>query len=603
LQAAADAASRQLLQFKPAELAMLCHALARLHYQQQSTPSSSSSSGVAVLPEQQQQQSPEQPQQQQQPLLWQVQSVSQGCLASLRFAEAANMLWAMGVLGQQLQPPWAAAALQQLAGTMQQADGKALANAVYGLAKLQHRPSVDWWESVWQHLPLLLPFGPSSNAAAAAAAGSTSDSGGSSASVSSEGVAVAGEDVQAGASFAGAAVAAGVAADSQAQATLMLSLAKLGVQLPPQIASLLLDATQLQLQLHAMNGAEVSAVAMAAAKMRLQPQQQWLVALEAAFESLLLPAQQQQQGVAVHQVTGEEGTSNPTADAVACQQQQQQQQQHMYNVEQQQSASLQPHAEQLHSPQQLQRQVRRYMQPNEVCNTLFSFARLRHVPSSRLLQAVQQYKQQHQQQLTQADDQQLARALQSFADQEGHLQRKAAAAAAAALAMSQSAAVAAAGMSEGPAAAAVGAAAAAARSVDDDDAAGGRRQAPEHSSSSSSSSSNGRGVEDSADTFNAAAAARVLSGTPCSRSSSNGLHHNGSSSNSSRQVDDSCWQEVGKYVLQVHSNDAVTMLDGSSSSSSSSDAAQSSAQGRHSALATVVQRAFLAAGELSIATS
>jgi hypothetical protein len=77
------------------------------------------------------------------------------------------------------------------------------------------------------------------------------------------------------------------------------------------------------------------------------------------------------------------------------------------------------------------------------------------------------------------------------------------------------------------------------------------------------------------------------------------MHHNGSSS-TSRQVDDSCWQEVGKYVLHVDSNDVVTMLE---DSSSNSDAAQSNAQGRHNGLATVVQRAFLAAGGLSVATS
>jgi hypothetical protein len=335
LQAAADAAAARLRRFKPAELAMLVHALARLHYQ--------------PAQHREQQLGQQEQEQQQQPLLQQVAAAIQPHMQCLRFAEAANLLWGLAVMGQQPGRVWVDALLLRLQATFHEGDAKALASACYALAKLQHQPSVSWWAALWQQLPLALGAGDGAHESSMQALD---------APVYQQG--------------------AGAVADSQAQATLLLALAKLGAQLPQHVAGCLLAASQQQLEAQAANGAEVVGLAMAAAKLRLKPHIGWLAALERQFEALLHHSCQQQQ-----------------------------QQEHL-------SAALL-----LHPP----------LKPTEVANTALSLARLRHVPAASVVAAVEQYMQQHEHALTDADRQQLSRALMSFTDQ-----RKGRAAAAAAAA-------------------------------------------------------------------------------------------------------------------------------------------------------------------------
>jgi len=88
------------------------------------------------------------------------------------------------------------------------------------------------------------------------------------------------------------------AADGQAVAILLLPLAKLGFvrDIHKHVDALLLDAAQQRLQQQSTNSAEVSAVAMAVAQCKLQPQ--WFETLEHSFLLLLqqrLSQQQQQQ--------------------------------------------------------------------------------------------------------------------------------------------------------------------------------------------------------------------------------------------------------------------------------------------------------------------
>lgn len=557
LQCAADAARRQLHLFKPAEVAMFCHAWAKLH----AHPSRSSSSTA-------------QQQQQRQQFLQHVQDVSAQSVHRLTFVEAANMVWALGVLNQQPQQQWLAAALQQLQSTMQHADGKALANACYGLARMQQQPDVKFWDAVWQQIPHVL---------------------------GSSGV---GQQQQQGAGLSSAAAAEyqGSTADGQAVATLLLSLAKLGVGpgIPHPIAAALLDAVQQQLQQESMNGAEIVAVAMAVAKCRLHPQQQWCEALE---QSCLLLVQQ-----SISQMSAAGNNSQQHR-----QRQQLQQLNRRYSdafssdtehgavdhapafvaaaseagVAHDSSigSSLQYHQHQQQAEQQYLQEWQLAMKPKEVSNTLLSLARLRHLPGQHLLDAVQMYQQQYSYLMNAADHQQLARALQSMADQRRARQQQEAAAAV----------------------------------LQDTAAAAGAEQADSCLQTNEPSSAAGADEEVS---LNAAACTSSNNGcqapnasSACTDSVSKDRHCHeqhviGSSSrrrtsnNSSSGRSDWDLQPYGRYILHLgHENSAVRWQGAAAEDAPAAEGISSSSKGRSKALASVMQQAFLVAGGLSAAVS
>lgn len=369
LQAAADAAAQQLYVFKPAEVSMLCHGLARLHYQ----------------PQQQQEELAQQQQQQEwQPLLAQVQAVSWPQLQCLSFSEAANLVWALGVMGQQPAADWVASALQQLQATLHEADIKALSSACYGLAKMQHRGADGWWQAVWQHLPRLLGL---------SAAGADAD-------------------VQAAGGANGSSSGMSALCDaSQSQATFMWAAAKLGAAPPAAAADSLFAASQQLLQQQAVNGAELMAVVTAAAMLLLVPSRDWLNAVDGNFASLLLHSCaaakqhhtyfQQQQAPELPQQQQQQVVQQRLSNLLLLQQQRQ----HSDSQQPQQSQAVSlPHPP---------------LKPKEVSNVVFSLARLRFVPSAAALSALQQYLRAHAQQLEPADLQQLGRALQSWTDQLG----------------------------------------------------------------------------------------------------------------------------------------------------------------------------------------
>jgi len=492
LHTAADVAAQQVYAFKPAELSMLCHALARLHYQpraahqqqEQHLPPPSRLQQLPTLPEQtlQQQQSPayqqhhhqqqegvvqsqplppeavsqhrsQQQQQQpevpalQEPLLDIIQAVSWPQLQCLRFTEAANLLWALAVMGQQPAAGWVTSALQQLQATMHEADAKALASACYGLAKLQHAAPDWWWEAMWQHLPRVL----GRTAAAPVDAACAAVHEGAAAAAASSPCSRSGSVSAAGCPYA----------LSQSQATIMWALAKSAAQPPAWTADSLFAASEELLLLQAVNGAELMAVTSAAAMLQLQPPSSWLSAVDSMFEALLRRSCVAHQAIqlagtasSTHQEAPQPRTHAPPVFVQQLQGQQQLQQQQapvgqllraledLLKQQQQQQAGIQPSQPfrlSAHGDQLEQQQWRHpAAKLKEVSNIVFSLARLRHVPGGAVVGALQQYLHAHAHQLTAVDQEQLQRAVQSWGDQQRQ-RVKAAAAAAAAMATGASA--------------------------------------------------------------------------------------------------------------------------------------------------------------------
>jgi hypothetical protein len=138
-------------------------------------------------------------------------------------------------------------------------------------------------------------------------------------------------------------------------------------------------------------------------------------------------------------------------EGAASQQSQQQSQQNAVHLMLQQVAQQLEVLQQVHQEQaaQLQQpaagQRHAAITPKEVCNAVFSLARLRHVPGGAVLSALQQYVQQCGQNFSAADWQQLQRALQSLRGQLQQRNKAAEATAAAATAAAAAAAVAHAG--------------------------------------------------------------------------------------------------------------------------------------------------------------
>ena len=442
LHAVAATATQQMYAFKPAELSMLCHALARLHYDPQQALASSMqdvqqeqqqpAAGVDDAPSDPQQAATQQQQQQQESFLAELQRVSWPQLQCLHFSEAANLVWALGVMQQQPAPGWVDSAVAQLQATLHEADAKALASACYGLAKLQHKQLAgSWWQAVWQRVPDLL--GPPAAAAAAVGSGQSWQSNNTSSSDGSG----SSDDGSSSSSGCSEGESGSLRALSQSQGTFLWAAAKLKAKPPAAVAEGLFAASQQLLQQQAVNGAELMAVTTAASVLQLVPPNSWLQAVDEAFTVLLLRTcdceqlsaaglreqhQQQQQ-----QQQEEKGD----ADDAAAQQQVLQ----CLSLLQQQQHDLMSAAPLAQSASAAAAAVPTLSLPpltaKEVSNIAFSLGRLRHVPSAALLSALERFVHQQQHTFLPADWLHLRRPLQSWHGQLTHSSKAAGAGAAA----------------------------------------------------------------------------------------------------------------------------------------------------------------------------
>ncbi|KIZ05304.1 hypothetical protein MNEG_2651 [Monoraphidium neglectum] len=154
LAAACGAAARRLGEgaFKPGEAAMLLHALGRLRAEPP----------AGLL------------------LAVQAAMLERDGVARLPFADAANALWGLAVLGERPARAWQRACLLRLQSAVRGADAQALSTSLYAMGRLGLRPAPQWWEPVWAALPAVLGEQQAAAAEGAAGAGARGRGGGGS---------------------------------------------------------------------------------------------------------------------------------------------------------------------------------------------------------------------------------------------------------------------------------------------------------------------------------------------------------------------------------------------------------------------------------------
>ncbi|GBF98380.1 hypothetical protein Rsub_10775 [Raphidocelis subcapitata] len=226
LASACAAAGRQLAagQPKAGEVAMLLHALGRLRAE---PPHDLPRAAQAAM-------------------------LAGGGLGRLPYADAANALWGLAVLGAPLEPAWRDACLARLAAVARGADAQALSMSLYALVRTRAAPPPEWWDSIWEALPAALgeAQGPARGSAAAVAG----------------------------------AAAAPQRASPKSLAVLTLCLGRLRAPRPPlEAASALLGALAGALRGGRLNGTELSNVAAGLLLLQLVPSSAWLEAFDACL--------------------------------------------------------------------------------------------------------------------------------------------------------------------------------------------------------------------------------------------------------------------------------------------------------------------------------